>query len=662
MLKNLSIKQKIVITMSVIFIAMSVLAINLVLDHLDNYKQSKIIKVGVNISTKISNLVHELQKERGMTAGFLSSGGNKFSTELKEQRNLTDKKLQELITYLENTDLSGVPEIVSGHLNRALESLRNLSIIRNKINNFNIDLENALGFYTKANKELLKTIGLFAKYSPDETISMELASYLAFLSAKETMGIERAVLAAVFSKGSFDIKLYTKFIALLNKQKAFLTTFEAIAPLKFLNLYKKVVVGKSVEEVSRMEKEALTKNLSGNFDIEATYWFKQMTKKINLMKKTEDSIAQMIKEDVEKIIVSIKKSLTFIVSLSVISMVITIILGFYVITSINRSLKSMEEQISDITLYNDFSKRVKIDSKDEIAKIAELLNKIIASARNALKQAKNTSSQTIVMVEDVNKVSVETKQRFEEEAKIVMDAVSKATQVKEPIEIAVKELEKTEEDIETAKSNLELANEQIMKLVEAVKNSAEYEGEVAKELSKLENSADKAKDVLKLVENISLQTNLLALNAAIEAARAGEYGKGFAVVADEVRNLAEKSREYVNEINEAISELVNQIGIIAKKIVANTENMSNLAEESSVVEEKVKDVSNIMDETVKISKETTNNIKSVIRHVNDIIKEIEEISKASEQNSINIENMVKSINKVYESAKKLQEVLTKFKV
>jgi methyl-accepting chemotaxis protein len=48
--------------------------------------------------TATSNLVHELQKERGMSAGFIGSKGVKFAAEIKQQRIVTDKEIQNLIT------------------------------------------------------------------------------------------------------------------------------------------------------------------------------------------------------------------------------------------------------------------------------------------------------------------------------------------------------------------------------------------------------------------------------------------------------------------------------------------------------------------------------------------------------------------------------------
>ncbi|SFP04428.1 nitrate- and nitrite sensing domain-containing protein [Hydrogenimonas thermophila] len=70
--------------------------------------QNKVEKVKelVTLSEKLSQLIHETQKERGASAGFVGSKGKKFVSKLPKQRKLTDKRIKEYQILLSSIDLS----------------------------------------------------------------------------------------------------------------------------------------------------------------------------------------------------------------------------------------------------------------------------------------------------------------------------------------------------------------------------------------------------------------------------------------------------------------------------------------------------------------------------------------------------------------------------
>lgn len=116
---------------------------------------------------------------------------------------------------------------------------------------------------------------------------------------------------------------------------------------------------------------------------------------------------------------------------------------------------------------------------------------------------------------------------------------------------------------------------------EAITSVKEQTEAMSRTMEQLEIQADSIGGVLGVINDIADQTNLLALNAAIEAARAGEAGRGFAVVADEVRKLAEKTVEATKEVESVIEGIQTQAKS-SKRITEETIVLVQRAAEFSI--------------------------------------------------------------------------------
>ena len=68
----------------------------------NNISNAKSLQRHVNLALVTNQLVHELQKERGMSAGFIGSKGASFASALPDQRRLTDNALSELKTVFDS--------------------------------------------------------------------------------------------------------------------------------------------------------------------------------------------------------------------------------------------------------------------------------------------------------------------------------------------------------------------------------------------------------------------------------------------------------------------------------------------------------------------------------------------------------------------------------
>ena len=661
-LKNFTIKVKLLFLVLVAVAGILFLSANLIFESYQNYTQNRNLKKCVLLSVNISNLVHELQKERGRTAGFLGSKGKKFAKEIEAQREYTDIKKKKLSEFLKKIEFSKSEPQIRKELKKAYIQLRKLNEIREKVDKFAINTKEAISYYTAMNTYFLDTIAIISKKSKNEKIAKELIAYTNFLLSKERAGIERAVLSNTFARDKFLPGFFVKFITLLTEQKSYLNSFMIVAPQKFIDYYTSNVTGESVEEVKKMEEIAISKAQTGGFKIEPGYWFKKITQKIELLKEVENYISKKLNEDIDAIISSSKATLLLNQFFSLFVVSLTLFMGYIISKkSIEAPIVNIRDILNIVAKKKDFTQKLEIDSKDEIGEISKSINLVLAAVKEILNQTKSAANEDASIAAELSATSGEIKNRAEKEASIVSSTAKKANSTKKPLSESIESLEESKEELLKANETLYGAKENIGSLLDSVKQSIEEEKKIANELNSLIKAADESKSVLRLIEDIAEQTNLLALNAAIEAARAGEHGKGFAVVAEEVRNLAEKSREHVENISNTIGKLISTIHDISSKISTNAVKISALSDSAMNVEKEVENISKIMDKTVEKSKSSSIKIKNISVEIENIIEGVKDIDSISASNTKSVEEIAVATEHLYHQIAKLNEILEQFK-
>ncbi len=275
---------------------------------------------------------------------------------------------------------------------------------------------------------------------------------------------------------------------------------------------------------------------------------------------------------------------------------------------------------------------------------------------NVISDSMNYASTEISgVVEQVANSSVDQATNTEKAVSILNDNIRNLKNIVENENSNKLELEKTINKINNSYENINSTSKNIMNTLEKFK-------EVKDKGLELEGRAKDITSIVSIVSGISEQTNLLALNASIEAARAGEQGKGFAVVAEEVRDLAEQSKNAVEEINSNLVRFAEEIKTLAEKIGSQYE----------VLQVETKSLESVRDISYEATTSTQTVASSMIGTINELSKEadsiatiydtIESLAAIAEENSASSEEVSASVINYTNEIKNLISNIHQFRV
>ncbi|MCF6331348.1 MAG: nitrate- and nitrite sensing domain-containing protein [Sulfurimonas sp.] len=264
----------------------------------------------MHFATVASSLIHELQKERGYSNGFIASNGKSFLVELKQQREQSNKKIEVLKKYLTNFDFDVYEFSIKELLKELFESLNKIDEYRVMMDTNRLPSSKSMDYYTKNINILLELIEKVIGISDDSELVDFIQSYIIMMKVKEKAGIERAIINRVYSQGKLSNKEFYKFGELVSAQEVYIKNFKNIALQRHIDLFEYKIDTHSFKEIVKERNIIYAKNLKNEIlsSIKEHVGYGGLIHDFkNYVIRGEEKYAIAVKKQYDKLLSEIKK-------------------------------------------------------------------------------------------------------------------------------------------------------------------------------------------------------------------------------------------------------------------------------------------------------------------------------------------------------------------
>ncbi len=448
----------------------------------------------------VSTLITYLQRERGASGAFLSSGGTAVRDDLRTYRQDSDQAQGALRARLASDDTALQP---------VLKLLDSLPGVRTTVDGLTISGTQSSAAYTEMIQALIGYNSKLEAEVEDPAIKRALNALNLFVEMKERAGRERALLGIAFSRNRLELPILVQIARNLGEFTAYADAFRQRSAPEVVQRFENLLKQPGALELAQLQRRALYTTPGRPLNVQPDTWFDLATQRIDQLGTLETELGASIIATTEQLRAGASRDLWTTLGLMLVLLVAVSVLAWLVIRNIRQAVEQVNGTLTRLAT-RDLSARCVYQGRDEFGTITGNLNLMSQELGQVIQEIGAATQQVATAAEEASAVAIQTSENVTQQR---LGTDQMATAIAE-MSATVKDVARSTSEAAEGSRQVEASTRQgrrelqaTISLVQGLSVQAERTAQIIVELKQ---ETDAISLVLDVINGIAGQTNLLA--------------------------------------------------------------------------------------------------------------------------------------------------------